>query len=41
MEIISEDGWILVCYKEAGLPVESGRIGTMDLVNILKNRLHE
>ncbi len=41
MEIIYEDGWILVCYKEAGLPVESGRIGTMDLVNILKNRLHE
>lgn len=41
MEVIFEDDWILVCYKEAGLPVESGRIGTMDLVSILKNRLYE
>lgn len=41
MKIIYEDSQILVCKKEAGLPVQSGRIGEKDLVSILKNRLWE
>ena len=41
MEIIYEDSQILICRKEAGLPVQSGRIGGRDLVSILKNRLWE
>lgn len=41
MKIIYEDSQILVCYKEAGLPVQSGKIGTKDLVSILKNELWE
>lgn len=41
MNIIYEDSQILVCYKEAGLPAQSGRIGEKDLVSILKNRLWE
>jgi 23S rRNA pseudouridine1911/1915/1917 synthase len=35
--IIYEDKEILVCKKPAGLPVQSARIGTRDMVNILKN----
>ncbi|MDO5346471.1 MAG: RluA family pseudouridine synthase [Lachnospiraceae bacterium] len=41
MRILYEDQQILVCYKEAGLPVQSARIGTKDLVSILKNYLWE
>ena len=41
MEIIYEDEQILVCRKEAGLPVQSGRVQTMDLVSMLKNHLRE
>ena len=41
MRILFEDSQILVCYKEAGLPVQSARIGTKDLVSILKNYLWE
>lgn len=38
-EIIYEDRSILVCRKEAGLPVQSARMGTMDLESILKNHI--
>ena len=41
MRILFEDSQILVCDKEAGLPVQSARIGTKDLVSILKNYLWE
>lgn len=41
MKLIYEDAQILVCYKESGLPVQSARIGTRDLENILKNYLSE
>ena len=41
MEIIYEDGQILVCKKEAGLPVQSGRVQTMDLESMLRNHLRE
>lgn len=41
MKILYEDSHMIVCYKEAGLPVQSARIGTRDLENILKNYLSE
>lgn len=39
MKILYEDDQILVCYKEAGLPVQSARIGAKDLVSMLKTYL--
>ena len=39
MEIVFEDSQVLVCRKEAGLAVQSGRVGAPDLVSMLKNRL--
>ncbi len=41
MKIIYEDDQILVVYKEAGLPVESARLGVKDLVGTLKTYLRE
>ena len=37
--IIYEDPHIIVCHKPAGLPVQSARIGTADMVSLLKNHL--
>lgn len=39
MRIEYEDDEILVVYKEAGIPVQAGRVGARDLVSILKNYL--
>ena len=41
MTILYEDSQILVCCKEAGLPVQSARVGVKDLVSILKNYIWE
>jgi len=38
-EIIYEDNDIIVCHKPAGVPTQSSRIGTKDMVSILKNHL--
>ncbi|MCR5101638.1 MAG: RluA family pseudouridine synthase [Butyrivibrio sp.] len=38
-EIVYEDKDIIVCYKPAGYPTESARIGQMDLISYLKNFL--
>lgn len=38
-EIIYEDQQIIVCHKPAGTPTQSSRIGTRDMVSILKNHL--
>ncbi len=38
-EILYEDKNILVCYKPAGLAVQTGRIGQADMVSELKNYL--
>lgn len=35
--ILYEDKDILVCHKPAGIAVQSGRVGSMDLENLLKN----
>lgn len=37
--IVFEDKTILVCYKPAGLAVQSGRIGHMDMESEIKNYL--
>ena len=37
--IIYEDPHIIVCHKPAGIPVQSARIGTADMVSLLKNYL--
>ncbi len=39
MRIEYEDQEILVIYKEAGLPVQTGRISQKDVVSLLKNHL--
>lgn len=40
-EIIYEDSEILVCHKPAGIPTQSSRIGTKDMVSILKTYLNQ
>lgn len=37
MNILYEDAWMLVCEKEANVPVQSSRVGVRDMVSILKN----
>ncbi len=37
--IIYEDPHIIVCRKPAGIPTQSRRIGTQDMVSLLKNHL--
>ena len=37
--IIYEDKQIIVCHKPAGVPVQSSRVSTPDMVSILKNHL--
>ena len=38
-KIIYEDGDIIICHKMAGIPVQTGKIGAIDLVSELKNYL--
>lgn len=40
-EILFEDAHILVCIKPSGVPTQSSRIGTPDLVSMLKNHIHK
>jgi 23S rRNA pseudouridine1911/1915/1917 synthase len=37
MKIIFEDAYLIVCEKMAGVPVETAKIGSMDMVSELKN----
>ena len=37
--IIHEDAHIIVCHKPAGIPVQTARIGTPDMVSMLKTHL--
>lgn len=39
MNILYEDQDIIVCHKEAGVPVQSARIGMQDMVSMLNNNL--
>ncbi len=40
-DIIYEDEFILVCHKPAGIATQSAKIGTSDMVSILKNYLYK
>ncbi|MDD2978447.1 MAG: RluA family pseudouridine synthase [Hespellia sp.] len=40
LNILYEDTHLIVCIKPAGTPTQSSRIGTPDMVSILKNHLH-
>ena len=37
IDILYEDGQLLVCRKPAGVPVQSGKVGQRDMVSILRN----
>ena len=37
--IIYEDAHIIVCHKPAGIPTQTARIGTPDMVSMLKTHL--
>lgn len=39
MDIIYEDREIIVCHKMPGIPVQTGKIGQMDLISMLRNYL--
>ncbi len=40
-EILYEDQDIIVCAKPAGVPTQSSRVGTPDMVSILKNHIYQ
>lgn len=41
LNIIYEDNHLLVCEKPSGIPSQSSKIGSQDMVSILKNYLYE
>lgn len=41
LEIIYEDKDVLVIRKEAGIPVQSARVGAKDCESLLKNYLYK
>lgn len=41
LDILYEDKDIIVCVKPAGIATQSSRIGTPDMVSLLKNHLHQ
>lgn len=41
LNILYEDGHLLVCRKPAGIPVQSARVGEKDIVSLLKNYRNE
>lgn len=41
LEILFEDNDIIVCYKPAGIPTQTSKLGEQDMVSILKNYLYK
>lgn len=41
LQIIYEDEQIIVCYKPAGVPVQTAKLGSSDMVSLLKNYLYK
>ena len=39
LHILYEDEFIIVCYKPAGVPTQTARVGQQDMVSLLKNYL--
>lgn len=41
LHILHEDEHILVCYKPAGIPTQTSKLGEQDMVSLLKNYLYK
>ncbi len=41
LNIVYEDAHIIVCYKPAGIPTQTSRLGEQDMVSLLKNYLYK
>lgn len=41
LNILHEDEYIIVCYKPAGIPTQTSKMGEQDMVSILKNYLYK
>lgn len=41
LRILYEDTYIIVCYKPAGIPTQTAKLGASDMVSILKNYLYQ
>ena len=41
LEILFEDNEIIVCYKPAGVPTQTSKMGEQDMVSMLKNYLYK
>ena len=39
LHIIYEDEQVIVCYKKAGVPTQTAKLGASDMVSLLKNYL--
>lgn len=39
LQILYEDKEVIVCYKPAGVPTQTARLGEQDMVSLLKNHL--
>lgn len=39
--ILFEDDSIIVCFKPAGVPTQSGQVGIPDMESLLKNHIHQ
>lgn len=41
LQILYEDEHIIVCYKPAGIPTQTSKLGEQDMVSLLKNYLYK
>lgn len=41
LNILHEDEHIIVCYKPAGIPTQTKKLGEQDMVSLLKNHLYK
>lgn len=41
LQILFEDEDIIVCYKPSGVPTQTAKLGTQDMVSLLKNHLYK
>lgn len=41
LRILHEDELIIVCYKPAGIPTQTSKLGEQDMVSLLKNYLYK
>ena len=41
LRILFEDEHVIVCYKPSGVPTQTAKLGSMDMVSLLKNYLYK